>query len=113
VATIVRNKTVQEALQYVADHPTQSRDATIEVPVWELISRQLIHIANSPDKRVRGSMARATRAQKMLLDRLVGRRRPGTHPAQTHNEGIEFADLTSAVIAAAAANDAKEQADEH
>ena len=101
--TLKRSKTVQEALQFVADHPQQSVSATIDVPVWELVARQLFHVANSPDKRVRGSMARATRAQKMIFDRLVGRRRPGTHPAQASTETLEFADLTVGLLEAPAA----------
>jgi hypothetical protein len=106
MATLKRTKSVQEALQYVSEHPQQSSADTIDLPVWELVCRQLFHVANSPDKRVRGSMGRATAAQKMLLDRLVGRRRPGTHPAQSTTEGIEFTDLTVGLI------EAKDAADE-
>ncbi|GEP27956.1 hypothetical protein CLE01_25540 [Cryobacterium levicorallinum] len=60
--------------------------------------RKLFELANSPDKKVRGSMARATKAQKIILDRLVGRRRPGTHPAQVQVDAINFIDLTVGVI---------------
>lgn len=105
MATIKRTKTVLEALQWVADHPLQSSVDTIDVPVWELVARQLYHVANSPDKRVRGSMNRATAAQKMLMDRLVGRRRPGTHPAQLSSDGIEFTDLTVGILAEARARE--------
>jgi hypothetical protein len=98
MATIRRSKSVQEALQYVSEHPRQSVEDTIDVPVWELVCRQLLHVANSPDPRVRGSMNRATQAQKMLLDRLVGRRRPGSHPAMATADGIEFADLTVGIL---------------
>lgn len=93
-----RNKSVQDALQYVADHPMPSTDAPIDMPIWELISRKVFEIANTPDQRVRGSMVRATKAQKILLDRLVGRRRPGTHPAQVNSEEIDFVDLTMGVL---------------
>jgi len=96
----IRNKTVHEALQYVAEHPQPSTQDPIDMPIWELISREVFHVANHPNKSVRGSLARATRAQKILLNRLVGRRRPGTHPAQANTEGIDFTDLTQAVLEA-------------
>lgn len=85
---------VQRALQYVADHPHQMQD-TIEVPVWELVGRTLFDIANKPDASIRGSLRRATIAQRMLLNRLVGTRRSGSHPAVRQNSRIEFHDLTS------------------
>jgi hypothetical protein len=93
-----RNKSIQDSLQFVADHPRVSNEAPIDTPVWELVARQLFKIANEPDKKVRGSMARATKAQKIILDRLVGKRRPGTHPAQAQTEGIDFVDLTMGVL---------------
>lgn len=93
-----RNKTIQEALQYVANHPDQSDKDTLDVPAWELVSRVLFHIANNPDRRVRGSMGRATRAQKLIMNRLSGRRRPGTHPAQVGADPLDFVDLTKPVL---------------
>jgi hypothetical protein len=90
-----RHKRIADALQYVADHPVRSTDAPIDTPVYELVSRALFHIANSPDSSVRGSMAKANRAQKLILNRMVGRRRAGTHPAQAQSEEIEFVDLTT------------------
>ena len=94
-----RHKTVEEALQYVANHPEQGIDNdTLDVPAWELIGRVLFHIANNPDRRVRGSMGRATRAQKMIMNRISGRRRPGTHPAQVGADPIDFVDLTKPVL---------------
>jgi hypothetical protein len=104
-----RSKGVAEALQFVADHPVQSSPDTIDVPVWELIARQLFYVANNPDARKRGSMARATKAQRMIFDRLVGRRRPGTHPAQLAAEGLEFTDLTVGVLEAASAAESDEE----
>ena len=88
-----RHKSIAEALQYVADHPAQG--APIDAPVYELVGRALFHVANNPDTKVRGSFAKANRAQKLILNRMVGRRRPGTHPAQTRSEEIEFIDLTA------------------
>ena len=92
-----KHKSVREALQYVADHPEMTT-APIDTPVWELVSRILFEIASKPDARVRGSMARATKAQKMISDRLVGTRRPGTHPAQAKKQQVSFVDLTAGAI---------------
>jgi hypothetical protein len=89
-----RHKSIAEALQYVVDHPMQGATAPIDTPAYELVSRALFLVANSPDSNVRGSFARAHRAQKLILNRMVGRRRAGTHPAQTQSEEIEFVDLT-------------------
>lgn len=97
--TLSKHKTVREALQFVADHP-ELRTAPIDTPVWELVPRILFDIANNPDAKVRGSMARATRAQKMIADRLVGRRRPGTHPAVAQRNEVTFRDLTEGAIEA-------------
>ena len=94
-----RHKSIAEALQYVADHPEPSTSAPIDSPVYELVGRALFHVANSPDGKVRGSFAKANRAQKLILNRMVGRRRPGTHPAQTRSEEIEFVDLTVSHVA--------------
>lgn len=92
-----RHKSIADALQYVADHPARSTDAPIDAPVYELVGRALFQVANSPDAGVRGSLAKANRAQKLILNRMVGRRRPGTHPAQSQTEEIEFVDLTAGV----------------
>jgi len=94
----MRSKGVNEALTWVSEHPLPSVTDPIDAPAWELITRNLFHIANSPDPRVRGSMARATRAQKIILDRMVGRRRPGSHPIMTGSESITFVDLTVGVL---------------
>lgn len=90
---------VQQALQYVADHPAPATDDLVGMPIWELVSRTLFEIANSPDARVRGSLARTTRSQRMILDRLVGRRAAGTRPVTKQREQeIDFVDLTAKVI---------------
>lgn len=85
---------VKDALQYVADHPTPATDEMIQLPTWELISRELYTIANSPDATERGSLTRANRARKMILDRLTGKRRAGSHPATRTPTSVEFVDLT-------------------
>lgn len=90
----MKHVTVQQALQYVADNPDLATDEVTQLPVWELVSRSLYEIANKPDASVRGSLTRANKARKMILDRLVGKRRPGSHPATRQETPIEFVDLT-------------------
>lgn len=85
---------VREALQRVADNPVIHTDEIIQLPVHELVARALFEIANRPDASVRGSMSRANKARKMLLDRLVGKRRAGSHPATRTRVDLEFVDLT-------------------
>lgn len=87
------NITVREALQRVANYPRLMTDDIIDLPAHELICRELFTIANNPDVKVRGASARANRARKMLMDRLVGTRRAGTHPATTSGIELEFMDL--------------------
>lgn len=89
-----KHKSVREALEFVAEHPEEP-DEPVNAPVWELVSRTLFHVANSPDMRVRGSLARATKAQRIIADRLVGTRRPGTTPAQRRATVVHFLDLTA------------------
>jgi hypothetical protein len=69
-------------------------DELTQVPMHELICRTLFEIANRPDASVRGSQGRANKARKMILDRLVGRRRAGSHPATRTEIQLEFRDLT-------------------
>lgn len=93
------HKTVRESLQYVSTHPQPSTEDQLEAPMWELVGRTLFTIAMSPNEKVRGSMARATRAQRMISDRLVGLRRAGTKVAVRRDVAIEFHDLTAAEVA--------------
>lgn len=86
---------IRQALQAVADNPVMETDEVIQVHVHELVCRALFEIANRPDASVRGSMARANKARKMILDRLVGKRRAGSHPATRSDIPIEFEDLTA------------------
>ena len=85
--------TVRQALQRVADGKVSEEDP-IDVKVSELICVALFSTANSPDARVKGSMRNATRAQRIILDRLVGRRRAGTSPVAARNNSLTFVDLT-------------------
>lgn len=88
------NVTIRQALQQVADYPVQLEEDLTQVPAYELVARALYEIANKPDAGERGSMSRANKARKMIMDRLVGTRRPGSHPATRTQVAINFVDLT-------------------
>lgn len=90
----MQKRTVQEALQHVADYPTPVDDDVIMQHTGELIARTLYDIANKPDANVRGSMARANKARKIIMDRLVGRRRAGTQPHTKSVQQLQMQDLT-------------------
>ena len=91
--------TIQQALTKVSDKWESARDMDmIGTPVYELIGFTLFDIANSGDARVRGSIRRSTRAQKIIMNRMVGLRRPGSRPITRENDGLEFVDLTVGVI---------------
>jgi hypothetical protein len=87
------HKTVKEALEYVARHPEPSRPP-IEMPTWELVARQLFQAANT----IGGNgvtMKRSVGAQKIIFDRLAGKRKAGTHPAVPRTKRkLEVLDLT-------------------
>jgi hypothetical protein len=89
----IKHRSVKEALEYVARHP-EPELPPIEMPVWELISRQLFETAH----QVGGSavqMKRTNTAQKIIFDRLAGKRKPGTHPAQSKpKRELKMVDLT-------------------
>ena len=85
---------VRQALQYVADHPVAATDVQLELPAHEMVARTLFEIANNPNTKVRGSLSRAHKAQKLIANRLVGTRRPGSHPVARERQGLRFADLT-------------------
>lgn len=89
-----KSVTIKDALQRVADYPTVMTDEIIQLPVHELVCRTLFDIANRPDASQRGSMTRANKARKMILERLVGKRRAGSHPATRNEVPLEFHDLT-------------------
>lgn len=92
-----RRMTVREALQYVADYPQPVDDEIIVMPTSELVARTLYDIANKPDAQVKGSMTRANKARKMILNRLAGRRRAGTAPALPTTNRIIIRDLMGEV----------------
>lgn len=89
---------IRQSLQYVADHPVPATDVQLELPAHEMVSRTLFEIANNPDARDRGSLTRAHRAQKLIANRLVGTRRPGTHPVARERQGLRFVDLTQGML---------------
>ena len=90
----MRQVTIRQALQHVADNPDLETDDIIAMKVHELVARNLFDIANGANMKERGSMSRANVARKMIFDRLVGKRKPGSHPATRKQRGIEFHDLT-------------------
>jgi hypothetical protein len=90
----MKTVTIRQALQQVADYPVMVDDDLLPKPIYELVARSLYDIANRPDASVRGSMGRANKARKMILDRLVGKRRAGSHPATREVTQIDFIDLT-------------------
>lgn len=94
----VKHVTVRMALQNVADHPVMLDDDLLQKPIHELVCRNLFEIANRPDANQRGSMTRANKARKMILDRLVGKRRAGSHPATRVRVEIDFIDLAEGAI---------------
>lgn len=96
-----RHKTVRDALRFVAANPhwpDENLESRLEMPVWELVARNLFDIANYPDAKVVGSVNKATRAQRILLDRLSGTRRMGTNPAVKRANKLQMVDLTVASI---------------
>lgn len=90
----MKNVTIRQALQHVADYPNPVDDEVLQAPVYELVARALFDISNRPDQSVRGSMTRANKARKMILDRMVGKRRAGSTPATREVVQIDFIDLT-------------------
>jgi hypothetical protein len=90
----MKSVTIQAALENVARYPRMLDDDVLNKPVHELVCRTLFDIANKPDSSRRGSMTRANKARKMILDRMVGKRRAGSHPATRSEVQITYVDLT-------------------
>lgn len=89
----IKHRTVKEALDFVQKHPVPDR-VPIEMPVWELISRQLFEAAHVVGGSA-STMKRTTTAQKIIFDRLAGKRKPGTHPAAAKaKRELKVRDLT-------------------
>jgi len=94
----MRKLTVREALQHVADYPQPVDDEVIRMHTGELIARTLYDIANKPDANVRGSMARANKARRLIMNYLAGRRRTGTAPHVKQAVTLRMANLTGEEI---------------
>ena len=94
----MRKLTVREALQYVADYPVPVDDEVITMHTGELLARTLYDIANKPDANVRGSMARANKARRLIMNYLAGRRRTGTAPHVKTAVTLQMQDLTGGEI---------------
>lgn len=94
----MQKRTVREALQYVADYPVPVNDDVVTMHTGELIARTLYDIANKPDANVRGSMSRANKARRLIMNYLAGRRRTGTKPFQKQVVTLRMNDLTGGEI---------------
>jgi hypothetical protein len=90
----MKNVTIRQALQQVADYPNPVNDDVLTHPVHELVCRTLFDIANNPNASIRGSQAKANKARKMILERLAGKRRAGTKPVAQREIAVDFVDLT-------------------
>ena len=90
--------TVAQAIKHVSQYPNPVDDDIVNQKVYEIIPRVLFQIANTPDQKVRGSLARSTKARKMILNRLVGRRRPGSRPLGTTGTAVTFDDMTQGLL---------------
>lgn len=88
-----KHKTVRQALEFVKANP-EPRETVLDTECWELVARALYVHANGGDPNIVGSMGRANRAQRIILNRTTGRRRAGTHPFQRNQQQVEFFDLT-------------------
>lgn len=89
----IKHRSVKEALEYVNRHP-EPELPPIEMPVWELISRQLFETAHNVGGTA-VAMKRTATAQKIIFDRLAGKRKPGTHPAAAKSKReLVIRDLT-------------------
>jgi hypothetical protein len=107
----VKGVTIRQALQQVADYPEPLTDEVIQMPTHECVARALFDIANRPDASVRGSLARANKARKMILDRMAGKRRAGTRPVVKQHADLEFVDLTGGEIGVGPAAEEVQHAD--
>lgn len=98
MSKLSKHKTIKQALEYVASHPEWSGGTPLNSPLWENVARALYEHAGSPDVRVVGAVGRSVRATKMILERTVGTRRAGTHPAQRAKAQLRHVDLTGGAI---------------
>jgi hypothetical protein len=95
---LMQKRTIREALQHVADYPVPVDDEVITMHTGELLARTLFDIANKPDANVRGSMPRANKARRLIMNYLTGRRRAGTAPHEKRANTLQMQDLTGGEI---------------
>ena len=95
-----KSVSIRAALQHVADSPMVGTDRILDTPAHELVCRTLFDIANGADLGDKASLSRANNARKLILERLVGKRRQGTHPATKQTVELEFEDLTQSQVGA-------------
>jgi hypothetical protein len=96
----VKMVSIKQALQHVADNPAPRTDDMLSLPAHELVARTLFEIANGVQVSERQSLSRANVARNMILTRLVGKRRTGSHPATAVKVELDFIDLTGEAIEA-------------
>lgn len=89
----MKSVTIRQALQHVADNPEITTDDLLSLPAHELVARTLFEIANTASNNTR-SQQRANAARNMIFNRLVGRRRTGSHPATQKELAVKLHDLT-------------------
>ena len=89
--------TIQQALRHVSLNPELDTNNLLEVPTHELISRTLFEIANGAQLGNTRAMSRANAARAMILNRLVGKRHTGSHPATEKRVQLKFIDLAGEV----------------
>ena len=89
----MKHKSVKEALEYVARHPTPPAIPPLAMPIWELVARQLFEAAGHIGGN-KNQMKVTNAASKIILDRVVGRRKTGTHPAVAQKQQVTIADFT-------------------
>jgi hypothetical protein len=90
------HKTVKEALFYVRDHP-EAPENMLEAAAYELVCRALVTVASNPSV-ARGGINRANKAQRIILDRTVGTRKPGSLPIVRQSNALQYDDLTQGAI---------------
>ena len=91
---------IKKALEYSANNPPKDPDVDppVDRPVWLMVGQALFQIANNPNLKVRGGLNRATRAQRLILNRMVGTRRNGSLPVTKTVDGLVFHDLTQGAL---------------
>ena len=94
----MKNVTIRQALQHVADHPEPATDEIIALPTHELVARTLFELANSPTDKNRRSRVVANSARRIILNRLAGKRSAGSHPAVRQvKTSVEYIDLKGSI----------------